>query len=90
MTSSPRPKARPNEILGATGGQRKPNADGKYSPTLEMQFRNAAKKSSAQKTSASAGGDMPRVDSMGNAYKKGGMVSKSSGKGLPAFMKGKK
>ena len=38
MTSSPAPKARPNEALAAKGAARKPNANGKYSPTTEMRM----------------------------------------------------
>ena len=41
MASSPAPKARPNEALAANGGARKPNANGKYSPTTEMRLRSA-------------------------------------------------
>lgn len=41
MMSSPAPKARPAEAVAAAGGARKPNADGKYSPTSEMRMRSA-------------------------------------------------
>ena len=41
MASSPAPKTRPNEALAANGGARKPNANGKYSPTTEMRLRSA-------------------------------------------------
>lgn len=37
--TSPKPKARPAELTGAMGGTRRPNADGKYSPTEEMRLR---------------------------------------------------
>ncbi len=37
------PKARPAEAFAANGGARKPNANGKYSPTEEMRLRNAKK-----------------------------------------------
>jgi hypothetical protein len=40
MMSSPMPKARPAEATAAAGGARKPNADGKYSPTTEMRMRS--------------------------------------------------
>lgn len=49
MASSPAPKARSAEFVAANGGQRKPNADGKYSPTEEMRLRNA--KDTGMKTS---------------------------------------